>query len=183
MLALLDALMELLTVPNGALNASGNRKSVHDNNEHAAGRVLDERTRARTTPPPRRPTVEVPMADHNQVGANLVRIMVICSTESPTSTSPVGACPTSEVASGRRQGFPDTFVFPIPRPMCRRSRRHQLQRDDRRHDCDEKQVRAAPLRDVAAVEQCLLSGIRAVVSKQDSFDIDQSPLRVCRRAG
>jgi hypothetical protein len=47
---------------------------VHDNYEHAAWSVLDERTRARTTPPPRRPTVEVPMADHNQVGGYLACI-------------------------------------------------------------------------------------------------------------
>src|SRR6185369_428958 len=41
--------------------------------------------------------------------------------------------------------------------------------DDRRHDCDEKQFRMAPLRDVAAVKQRLLPGFRAVVGKQDTF--------------
>ena len=72
--AFFDVLVELLAGSGRNIDRQEQFQSVHDDNQHTAGRVLNERTCAQATPPPRRPTVEVPMADYNQVGANLPRM-------------------------------------------------------------------------------------------------------------
>jgi hypothetical protein len=53
------------------LPVAGTVRSVRDDDEHAAWRVLDECARARATPPTLGPAVEVPVADDDQVRADL----------------------------------------------------------------------------------------------------------------
>src|SRR5260221_3183982 len=151
-----------------------------DHHQDAAWRELDQRLRQRPAPPALDPAVEVLVADDDEVGVDLLRVAGDLVRGIPDHELAVRSAPGSVEA--RQPVFEDRFEGQALLLLELAVVHIALAADKgrgRRHHGDQVEVRLALLRDLAAVEQRLLSGLGAVVGEQDSLVHGRSPL--CRR--